>query len=197
MDQTHRPPRVYERGQEENAERQPDPPAVDLAGDGALITARELGLDLRARPFLNDFPVRIVDNDLGGVVPIGLVEVDLPLVLAVRGDAGSNPDAPEWVRYLRADGSGRETVARTTAATAWLGDRLLRDESADAAPFEQQICLLASNTDFPCERLVAGEPGHDLWDPAVSPDGSLVAATRAPVDTFQGELLQYPHVKPR
>ena len=90
-----------------------------------------------------------------------------------------------------ADGSGRETVARTTAATAWLGERLLRDESADAAPYEQQICLLASNTDFPCERLVASEPGHDLWDPAVSPDGSLVAATRAPVDGFEGEIALY------
>jgi hypothetical protein len=90
-----------------------------------------------------------------------------------------------------ADGSGRETVARTTVATAWLGDRLLRDESADAAPYEQQICLLASNTDFPCERLVAAEPGRDLWDPAVSPDGSLVAATRAAVDGFQGEIALY------
>lgn len=90
-----------------------------------------------------------------------------------------------------ADGSGREAVARTTAATAWLGDRLLRDESADAAPYEQQICLLASNIDFPCERLVGGEPARDLWDPAVSPDGSLVAATRAAVDGFQGEIALY------
>jgi hypothetical protein len=90
-----------------------------------------------------------------------------------------------------ADGGGRETVARTTAATAWLGQRLLRDESADAAPYEQQICLLASNTDFPCERLVAAEAGRDLWDPAVSPDGSLVAATRAAVDGFQGEIALY------
>jgi dipeptidyl aminopeptidase/acylaminoacyl peptidase len=90
-----------------------------------------------------------------------------------------------------ADGSGRESVARSTAATAWLGDRLLRDENVDAAPYEQQICLLASNTDFPCERVVASEPGHDLWDPAVSPDGSLVAATRAAVDGFQGEIALY------
>jgi dipeptidyl aminopeptidase/acylaminoacyl peptidase len=90
-----------------------------------------------------------------------------------------------------ADDSGRETVARAIAATAWLGDRLLRDESADAAPYEQQICLLASNTDFPCERLVAVEPGRDLWDPAVSPDRSLVAATRAAVDGFQGEIALY------
>jgi hypothetical protein len=90
-----------------------------------------------------------------------------------------------------ADGSGRETVARSTAVAAWFGNRLLRDESADAAPYEQQICLLASNTDFPCERLVAAEPGRDLWDPAVSPDGSLVAATRAAVDGFQGQIALY------
>ena len=101
---------------------------------------------------------------------------------------------PRQTPYLflaRADGSGRETVARSTATTGWLGGRLLRDEAADDAPFEQQICLLATNTDFPCERLVAADPGHELWDPAVSPDGSLVAATRAPVDGFSGEIAIY------
>jgi dipeptidyl aminopeptidase/acylaminoacyl peptidase len=89
------------------------------------------------------------------------------------------------------DGSGRNTVARSTAATTWLGGRLLRDESADASPFVQQICLLASNADFPCERLVASDPERDLWDPAVSPDGRLVAVTRAPVDAFRGEIAIY------
>jgi len=101
---------------------------------------------------------------------------------------------PRQTPYLflaRADGSGRDTVARSTAATNWLGGRLLRDEAADGAPFEQRICLLATNTDFPCERLVAADPGHELWDPAVSPDGSLVAATRAPVDGFAGEIAIY------
>ena len=101
---------------------------------------------------------------------------------------------PHQVPYLflaRADGSGRETVARSTATTSWLGGRLLRDDAADDAPFEQQICLLATNTDFPCERLVAAERGHELWDPAVSPDGSLVAVTRAPVDGFSGDIAIY------
>jgi hypothetical protein len=101
---------------------------------------------------------------------------------------------PHQVPYLflaAADGSGRETVSRSTATTAWLGGRLLRDDRADEAPFEQQICLLASNTDFPCERLVAAEPGHELWDPAVSPDGTLVAATRAPLDGFSGDIAIY------
>jgi dipeptidyl aminopeptidase/acylaminoacyl peptidase len=38
---------------------------------------------------------------------------------------------------------------------------------------------------------VASEPGRDLWDPAVSPDGTLVAATRAAVDATQGEIAIY------
>jgi dipeptidyl aminopeptidase/acylaminoacyl peptidase len=96
-----------------------------------------------------------------------------------------------YLFVARVDGSGRESVARTTAATNWLAGRLLRDEQADAAPHEQQICLLATNNDFPCERLVAAEAGHELWDPAVSPDGSLVAATRAALDGFSGEIAIY------
>ena len=76
--------------------------------------------------------------------------------------------------------------SRSTAATNWLGGRLLRDDTTDDAPYEQRICVLATNTDFSCERLVAAT-GHELWDPAVSPDGSLVAVTRAPVDGFSGD----------
>jgi hypothetical protein len=96
-----------------------------------------------------------------------------------------------YLFLARADGSGRDTVARSTVTTNWLGGRLLRDEAADEEPFEQRLCLLATNTDFPCERLVAADPGHELWDPAVSPDGSLVAATRAPVDRTSGEIAIY------
>jgi hypothetical protein len=104
------------------------------------------------------------------------------------------PPTPHQVPYLflaHADGSGRDTVARSTATTGWLGGRLLRDDAADQSPFQQQICLLASNADFACERLVAADPGHELWDPAVSPDGTLVAATRAPLDGFSGEIAIY------
>jgi WD40-like Beta Propeller Repeat len=122
---------------------------------------------------------------------IATIETIVETVLPYPG----GPPTPRPTPYLfvasAADGSGREVVSRSTAATNWLGGRLLRDENADAAPYEQQICLLASNTDFPCERLVAAESGHELWDPAVSPDGSLVAVTRAPVDGFSGDIAIY------
>ncbi len=104
------------------------------------------------------------------------------------------PPTPHQVPYLfvaRADGSGREVASRATVTTNWLGGRLLRDDAADAAPFQQQICVLVTNTDFPCERLVAAESGHELWDPAVSPDGTLVAVTRAPIDGFSGDIAVY------
>jgi dipeptidyl aminopeptidase/acylaminoacyl peptidase len=132
----------------------------------------------------------------GGPVLVTQIRPDGGQVATIEsiGEVQPYPGPLLQIPYLflaGTDGGGREAVARSTAATAWLGQRLLRDESADSAPFEQQICLLASNTDFPCQRLVAGEPGHDLWDPAVSPDGSIVAATRAPVDGFQGEIALY------
>ena len=135
----------------------------------------------------------------GGPVLVTQIRPDGGQVATIESISEIQPGPPfpgpllqiPYLFLAGADGSGRETVARTTAATAWWGDRLLRDESADAAPYEQQICLLASNTDFPCERLAAAEPGRDLWDPAVSPDGSLVAATRAAVDGFQGEIALY------
>jgi dipeptidyl aminopeptidase/acylaminoacyl peptidase len=39
--------------------------------------------------------------------------------------------------------------------------------------------------------VLAADPDHELWDPAVSPDGSLVAATRAPLDGFSGDIAIY------
>jgi dipeptidyl aminopeptidase/acylaminoacyl peptidase len=161
----------------------------------ATADGSRLGVSYGNRSYVLDGSGRPLDGPLphsGGAVLVTQIRPDGGQVATIETIGEIQP--PRQIPYLflaGADGSGRGTVARATAATAWLGDRLLRDESADAAPFEQQICLLASNTDFPCERLVAGEPGHDLWDPAVSPDGSLVAATRAPVDTFQGEIALY------
>jgi WD40-like Beta Propeller Repeat len=84
------------------------------------------------------------------------------------------------------DGSSRDVVARDVVDTAWLGGRLLRDDNASQAPFARGICLLASNTDFHCERDVARDPANDLSAPAVSPDGGLVAVASSPPDQARG-----------
>jgi hypothetical protein len=92
---------------------------------------------------------------------------------------------------MTASGAARKTVARSTATTGWLGDRLMHDESSRVSPFPQGICLLASNTRFECARTVAVDAGHDLWGPVASPDGRLIAATRAPLKRFSGEIAIY------
>jgi hypothetical protein len=88
-------------------------------------------------------------------------------------------------------GAGRSTVARSTTTAGWLGGLLMRTERSGTAPYEQQICVLATNTGFECARTVAADPGHDLWGPVASPDGRFVAATRAPTKQMTGEIAVY------
>jgi hypothetical protein len=165
---------------------------LSASSDGA-----RLGVSFGNRAYVLNASGRKLAGPLphsGGAVLVTQISPDGRQVATIETVGESIPPPLRFVPYLflaDADGSGRETVARSTVATAWLGGRLLRDESADASPFVQQICLLASNTDFPCERLVASDPERDLWDPAVSPDGRLVAVTRAAVDATQGEIALY------
>jgi Tol biopolymer transport system component len=51
--------------------------------------------------------------------------------------------------------------------------------------------VLARNTSFECARMVAVDEGRDLWGPVASPDGRLVAATRAPVNGSTGDIAVY------
>ena len=85
----------------------------------------------------------------------------------------------------------KNTVARATVTTGWLGNRLMRDDVEDVAPFVQRICLLRSNTSFECERLVAADPGREVWSPAATPDGRYVAAVSAPEDEVSGPIVLY------
>jgi dipeptidyl aminopeptidase/acylaminoacyl peptidase len=163
----------------------------------ASADGSRLGVSFGNRAFVLDASGRKLAGPLehsGGAVLQTQIRPDGRQVATIETVGESEPPPLRPVPYLflaEADGTGRDTVARSTAATAWLGGRLLRDESASNSPFVQQICLLASNADFPCERLVASDPERDLWDPAVSPDGRFVAVTRAPVDAFQGEIAIY------
>jgi dipeptidyl aminopeptidase/acylaminoacyl peptidase len=84
------------------------------------------------------------------------------------------------------DGSGRDVVARDVVDTAWLRGRLLRSDGSTQPPYPRGLCLLASNTDFACERDVARDPANDLSAPAVSPDGRLVAVARSPAAQHRG-----------
>jgi WD40-like Beta Propeller Repeat len=69
-------------------------------------------------------------------------------------------------------------VARAVADTAWFGARLTRTDPGSAPPFPLGVCLLAVNTDFPCERDVARDPALDVYGAAFSPDGTRVAVAR-------------------
>jgi hypothetical protein len=123
VDQSQRPARINEGREEEDAEGQPDPPAVDLARDRALVAARELGLDLGARPPLDDVPRRVVDDDLGDVRAVLLEEVDLPLVATTGAETGSNPHPPELTRKVPGHGLGCDRL-RPARAQREAGGRL-------------------------------------------------------------------------
>ena len=69
VQQAQRPAGVEERGDEQQAERQPDPGRVDLLRDRALVAARERGLDLEVAPGLVDRAVVAVDDHLRDLVP--------------------------------------------------------------------------------------------------------------------------------
>ena len=150
---------------------------------GATFGNRAVVLDGAGRKLAGPLP------SSGGAVLVAQISPDGGQVATIETVIETIPSPPHTTPFLflaGADGSGRETVARATVSTAWLDARLLRDEAAAEPPFADGICLLASNTDFPCERIVAADPGRDLRDPAVSPDGTLLAATRAP-----GEIAIY------
>jgi dipeptidyl aminopeptidase/acylaminoacyl peptidase len=91
-----------------------------------------------------------------------------------------------YMFITKPDGSGREAVARAVVNTAWDGGRLLRDDGSSQPPYPRGVCLLASNTDFECERDVARDPVNDLSAPAVSPDGRLLAVARSPSEQNAG-----------
>jgi Dipeptidyl peptidase IV (DPP IV) N-terminal region len=139
----------------------------------------------------------------GGTVVIAELSPDGSQVATIEllpeitpAPVGSPPGSPGIAGlqpYLfLSDGTSRDVVARATADTAWFGTRLTRTDPGDASPFPLGVCLLAVNTEFPCERDLARDPAQDVFNPAFSPDGSRVAVVQGPPrHTGAGPLLLY------
>ena len=89
---------------------------------------------------------------------IATIETITETLAPFPGGPADRPPRPRTCSSPAPTAATATRSPRSTVTTNWLAGRLLRDEAADEAPFEQRICLLATNTDFPCERLVAARP---------------------------------------
>ena len=147
---------------------------------------------------------RLGDNyrDTGGAVPVVQISPNGRTLATIEPTIELLPPPPGVIQppltslqtfLFTHNVASREknTVARAIVTTGWLGGRLMRDDVDDDPPFVQRICLLRSNDSFECERLVAGEPGREIWNPAASPNGRYVAAVSAPEDEVSGPLVLY------
>ena len=68
----------------------------------------------------------------------------------------------------------------------------MRTDRSDADPFPYGICVLATNTDFECGSDAARDPTQDLFNPAFSSDGTLVAVIKSPSTTIgAGAIVIY------
>jgi hypothetical protein len=155
------------------------------AGRGPVYSAVSASRNGRRHAF-------IFGNDLfasGSTLARGRRRLDRRVVTAELRDDGRQIaftqlvlEGFRYVPYLftigTARGSEKESVARMTLTTGWLGRRLLR--STGGGPEPQRVCVLARNDDFECERDVASHPARDLFDPEGSPNGRFVVATAVP-----------------
>jgi hypothetical protein len=155
-------------------------------------------LDARGREVAGPLP-------RGGTAVIAEVSPDGSQVATVEllpeitpAPVGSPPGSPgisglqPYLFLMSPDGTTRDVVSRAVVDTGWLGAGLARTDTGPVSPFPLGVCLLAVNTDFPCGRDVAHDPTQDLFNPAFSPDGAVVAVVRAPSsDVGAGPIVLY------
>jgi hypothetical protein len=175
---------------------------LSASGDGSRLAVADATfasvLDARGRRVGGKLP-------RGGTVVIAEISPDGSQVATVEllpeitpAPVGSPPGSPglsgfqPYLFLMNADGTGRTAVARAVVDTAWAGARLARTDTARTAPFPLGVCVLASNTDFPCGSDAARDPGRDLFNPAFSPGGREVAVVSAgDVQNGAGEIVVY------
>jgi WD40-like Beta Propeller Repeat len=107
------------------------------------------------------------------------------LVALMRPDGGqlaeleqtlTNP--PIQVCTYSLDGSGRSCLYSTPSA-GWAPDNNLLISTQPGLASNEEICHVSAIANQPCSDVRADDPGNDLYDPAVSPDGSTLAVTVA------------------
>lgn len=95
-----------------------------------------------------------------------------------------------WLFRISANGQDKDTVARSIVSTGWLGGRLLREERP-SVEVPEQICVLASNEGFECERPVAQDPGRDVTQPDGARNGQTVVGVAEPFNSEPGSPLEF------
>lgn len=120
------------------------------------------------------------------------------------GDLEQFPDASVplgWVMtacVFNSSGSGPKAGRDCEGSTGSFGfannNRVLASVSDQYDPtygrYKKGICLLDPVTSG-CDSFIAADLGHDLSDPAVSPNGKLLAVTRATPGQTQGAIALY------
>jgi hypothetical protein len=107
------------------------------------------------------------------------------LIALMRPDGGqlaeleqtlSNP--PIQLCTYSLDGTGRSCLYSTPSA-GWAPDNNLLISTQPGLTSNEQICHVSVMANQPCSDVRADDPANDLYDPAVSPDGSTLAVTVA------------------
>jgi WD40-like Beta Propeller Repeat len=107
------------------------------------------------------------------------------LVALMRPDGGevaeleqtlTNP--PIQLCTYNLDGSSRSCLYSTPSA-GWAPDNNLLISTQPGLSSNEEICHVSAIANQPCSDVRADDPVNDLYDPAVSPDGSTLAVTVA------------------
>jgi hypothetical protein len=107
------------------------------------------------------------------------------LIALMRPDGGQVAELEETLANppiqlctYNLDGSGRNCQYATPSA-GWAPDNNLLISTQPGVASNEQICHVSAAANQGCTDVRANDPAHDLFDPAVSPNGSTLAVTVA------------------